>query len=125
MSYSKIDVIWFSESTNPAVTHYEIDVMKDGYILGSPQIISPNLAVGGEIDIQLGSVTELPGDAVGLYSLHIYAADTLGRSEYPLNLFNLDLNFLRLNPTAQNKIGILLRNATPYYYDSLYSAGDR
>ena len=125
MSYSKIDVIWFSESTNPAVTHYEIDVMKDGYILGSPQIISPNLAVGGEIDIQLGSITELPNDAVGLYSIYIYAVDTLGRSEYPLNLFNLDLNFLRLNPAAQNKTGILLKNATQPYYDSAYPNGDR
>jgi len=125
MPYSKIDTIWFAESTNPAVTHYEIDVMKEGYILGSPQIVDKNLSVNGEIDIRLNAITELPSDALGLYSIYIYAVDPLGRSNYPLNLFNLDLNFLLLNPTAQDKTGILLKNATQPYYASLFSAGDR
>ncbi len=127
MAYNQITKIWFAESTNPDVTQYEIDVFKDGYILGSPQTISPSLAAGGEIELYLHQINELPGNATGLYSIYVYAVDSLGRSDLPLNLFNLDLLFVtdRLLPVPQDKTGVLLKNATQPLYSSAYPDGDR
>lgn len=132
-TYNQLSTVWFAESTNPDVTHYEIDVYKDGIQLGSAQIISTDDTVDGydvvvgEIELYLGSLTALPNDATGEHSIYIYAVDPLGRSELPLNIFNVDINFVtnRRLPTAQDKTGILLKNATQPYFDSAFPAGDR
>jgi len=133
MSYLKTDTLYFTESTNADLTHYEIEVHQYGEQVGSTQIISTDDTDdgydenAGEIELYLGSLTAFPTDAVGTYTIYVYAVDTLGRSELPLNIFQIDVDFtiVRLFPTDQNKVGVLLKNSTEPYYSSLYPNGDR
>lgn len=131
MPAGKNTVLWFSESTNQEVTHYELDTFQDGNKIGDTQTVSIDDSVdgvdenAGEIELRLNSITALPSDAVGFYSFYIYAVDPLGRSQTPLNVFDVELDFIRLNPANQDKKGVLLKNSTQPYFSSIYPEGNR
>jgi hypothetical protein len=129
MAYTQNQTILFTESTSPHVTHYEVDVMVDAYRIGETQSFSSSLAVNGEVSFQLSKLTAIPVDAQGFYTIYVYSVDSLGRSELPLNIWHVELDFTlegtRFNPIHQNKTSVLLKNATQPFFSTYHPAGDR
>jgi hypothetical protein len=129
MIYNQNSEIWFDESESPYVIRYEIDVMVDAYKIGDTHIVDAGSAVNGEFAIPLSSISAMPPDASGFFTFYIYPVDLIGRSDLPLIVFHVEVNFAanldRLNPSMQDKRGVLLRNPTEPLFSGYHPSGDR
>lgn len=96
---NKDNTLWFEEVDLASLISYQVEVFKEGAKVGATQEIDKDDAVDGydevdgEMEIKLGTLNALT-DAFGVYDFHIYSVNGNGRSEAPLIIEGIEIDFL-------------------------------